>query len=121
MIRNFSDHLLYYYISMNRDDVLKWFKETAIPIIENNHGLFSTMYYVYEDDYNDLYSYIIGYQPYSCGVEAEYGCNDCLYRTSRGDCGEYHLYINENNTIYYEGSDKTYTEEQFIDLLNEFY
>ena len=119
MIRNFSDHLLYY-ISMNRDDVLKWFIEKAIPIIENNHGLFSTTYYIYEDEY-DSYSYIIGYQPYNCNVDTEYGCDDCPYRTLRGDCGEYHLYINEDCTIYYEGSDKTYTESEFIDLLNEFY
>lgn len=107
---------------MTRDDVLKWFLETAKPIIEDNRGLFRTFYYVYDDDVCP-YSFTIGYQPYNCGVILDDGetCDDCCYRTIHGDCGEFHLFINEDGTIYYEGSDKTYTYDKFNELLGEFY
>ena len=36
------------------------------------------------------------------------------------DCGEYHLHINDDGTIYYEGSDKTYNENEFNELIGEF-
>ena len=112
---------------MTRDEVREWFLETAKPEIEDNRGLFRTYHYVYEDndgygDY-DPYSFDIGYQPYSCGVILDDGetCDDCPYRTSHGDCGEYHLYINEDGTIYYEGSDRTYNENEFKELISEFF
>ena len=112
---------------MTRDEVREWFLETAKPEIEDNRGLFRTYHYVYEDndgygDY-DPFSFDIGYQPYSCGVILDDGetCDDCPYRTSHGDCGEYHLYINEDGTIYYEGSDRTYNENEFKELLSEFF
>ena len=47
-------------------------------------------------------------------------CDDCPHRTSHGDCGEYHLHINDDGTIYYEGSDKTYNENEFNELISQF-
>lgn len=110
---------------MTRDETLIWFKNSAIPVIESNHGLYGTYYYVYEDNDGygnyDPYSFNIGYQAYSCTVDTDDGCNDCPYRTLHGDCGEYHLYINDNGSIYYENTDKTYNSDQFDELLSEFY
>lgn len=110
---------------MTRDEVLKWFKETAIPIIEKHSGAYATYYYVYEDndgygDYNP-YIFTIEYQGYSCNVDTDDGCDDCPYRTSHGNCGEESLYINDDGTIYYSGTEKKYKEDEFEELLNEFY
>ena len=107
---------------MTQDEALKWFKEKAIDIIESYHGMFSTFYYVYEDNDGygnyDPYTFIIEYQPYSCHVDTEDGCNDCPYQTIHGNCGEESLYICEDGTIYYDG--KYYNDTEFEDLLNQF-
>jgi hypothetical protein len=109
---------------MTREETLKWFKEIAIPRIQENRGMFSTYYYVFEDndgygDY-DPYYFKIEYQPYSCSVDTEDGCNDCPYRTFHNNCGEDYLYIKEDGTIYYEGTDKIYNEKEFDELLSWF-
>lgn len=104
---------------MTREETLEWFNNTATRIIEGNHGLFCTFYYIYEDRMNP-YQFTIGYVPYNCSVDTENGCDDCPYRTEHGDCGEYHLYINDDGTIYYEETGKTYNSQEFYNLLNEF-
>ena len=102
---------------MTQDETRNWFLTVAKDKIEDNTGLFCTFYYVYEDEY-DEYSFEIGYTPYSCGVYVN-SCDECPYRTQHGDCGSYHLYINDDGTISYEG--KTYSENEFDELLNQFY
>jgi len=106
---------------MTQEEALIWFKKTAKPEIESYHGVYGTWYYVYEDEDNE-FSFTIGYQPYSCGMilEDNETCYDCPHFTSHGDCGEYHLHINDDGTIYYEGSDKTYNENEFNELIGEF-
>ena len=102
----------------NKEDTLKWFEETARSIIEDGHGLFCTYYYIH-DDRHDPYSFTIGYVPYSCGMCCS--CDDCPHRNEYGECGEESLYIQEDGTIYYTGSNKTYTPDEFDNLLSEFY
>lgn len=105
---------------MSKEDTLIWFNDVARDAIEDNHGLFSTFYYVYDVE-NDPYYFKIEYIPYRCNVETDNGCDDCPFRTMHGNCGEYSLCINDDGSIWYEGTDKTYTDSEFDNLLNDIF